>query len=36
MTPECFEQIEELYHAARAKSGEERRIALASPDHSLR
>jgi hypothetical protein len=29
MTPEHFQQIEELYHAARARSGEERSALLA-------
>ncbi len=36
MTPERFEQIEELYHAARTKSGQERADMLAQADPGLR
>jgi eukaryotic-like serine/threonine-protein kinase len=36
MTPERFRQIEELYHAARAKSGAERVALLAKTDPELR
>src|SRR5215471_11791333 len=36
MTPERFQQIEELYHAARAKTGDERAALLAQTDPELR
>lgn len=36
MTPERFRQIEELYHAARERSGEERTALLAQTDPELR
>src|SRR5438132_12250375 len=36
MTPERFQQIEELYHAAREKTGEERAALLAQTDPELR
>jgi len=36
MTSERFQQIEELYHAARAKTGEERAALLAQADPELR
>src|SRR3954453_18024627 len=36
MTPRRFEQIEELYHAAREKSAEERAALLAETDPELR
>jgi hypothetical protein len=36
MTPERFQQIEELYHAARARTGEERAALLAQADPELR
>src|SRR6516165_10264203 len=36
MTSERFQQIEELYHAARAKTGEERAALLARADPELR
>jgi hypothetical protein len=36
MTPERFEQIEELYHAAREKTAEERAAFLAQIDPKLR
>jgi len=36
MTPERFQQIEELYHAAREKSAEERAALLARTDPELR
>src|SRR5215471_3655605 len=36
MTPERFQQIEELYHAARAKTGDERAALLAEVDPELR
>src|SRR5215471_9049746 len=36
MTPEHFQQIEELYHAARARTGEERAALLAQADPELR
>ena len=36
MTPERFQQIEELYHAARERTGEERAALLAQTDPELR
>src|SRR5215813_4734438 len=36
MTPERFQQIEELYHAARMRTGEERAALLAQADPELR
>src|SRR5215831_9541584 len=36
MTPERFHQIEDLYHAARAKTGDERATLLAQADPDLR
>jgi tetratricopeptide (TPR) repeat protein len=36
MTPERFQQIEELYHAARAKTGRQREELLAQTDPELR
>ena len=36
MTPEYFQQIEELYHAAREKSTEERAALLSQVDPELR
>src|SRR5215469_5570068 len=36
MTPERFQQIEELYHAARERTGEERAALLAQADPELR
>jgi eukaryotic-like serine/threonine-protein kinase len=36
MTPERFQQIEELYHAARGKTAEERAALLAKTDPELR
>jgi len=36
MTPERFRQIEELYHAARAKTGKERAALLAGSEPELR
>ena len=36
MTPERFQQIEELYHAARTRTGEERAAMLAGADPELR
>src|SRR5215471_6608305 len=36
MTPERFQQIEELYHSARTKTGEERAALLAQADPELR
>src|SRR5580698_8167446 len=36
MTPEYFQQIEELYHAAREKSAEERAALLSQVDPELR
>jgi len=36
MTPEHFRQIEELYHAARARTGAERAALLAQTDPALR
>ncbi|HEY2018680.1 MAG TPA: protein kinase, partial [Bryobacteraceae bacterium] len=36
MTPERFRQIEELYHAARQKTGEDRAALLADADPGLR
>src|SRR5215472_3822598 len=36
MTSERFQKIEELYHAARAKTGEERAALLARADPELR
>ena len=36
MTPERFQQIEELYHAVREKSAEERAALLAQTDPELR
>jgi eukaryotic-like serine/threonine-protein kinase len=36
MTPERFQQIEELYHAARAKTGRQREALLAQTDPELR
>src|SRR6266568_3785018 len=36
MTPERFQQIEELYHAARERTGEERAALLARTDPELR
>ncbi|MBV9743002.1 MAG: protein kinase, partial [Acidobacteriia bacterium] len=36
MTPERFRQIEELYHAARARTGRERAVLLAETDPELR
>jgi len=36
MTPERFQEIEELYHAAREKSAEERAALLARTDPELR
>jgi serine/threonine-protein kinase len=36
MTPERFQQIEELYHAARARTGEDRAALLAQADSELR
>src|SRR5713226_8547766 len=36
MTPERFQQIEELYHAARERSGEERAALLAQTDPESR
>jgi hypothetical protein len=36
MTPERFQQIEELYHAARAQTGEERAVLLSHVDPQLR
>src|ERR1700686_4546412 len=36
MTPERFRQIEELYHAARETTGEERAALLAQTDPELR
>ncbi|MEO8052613.1 MAG: protein kinase, partial [Acidobacteriota bacterium] len=36
MTPERFRQIEELYHAARERTGEERTALLAQTDPELR
>jgi len=36
MTSERFQKIEELYHAARAKTGEERAALLAQADPELR
>ena len=36
MTPELFQQIEELYHAARAKDADERAALLANVDPELR
>jgi serine/threonine protein kinase/tetratricopeptide (TPR) repeat protein len=36
MTPERFEEIEELYHAVREKTGEERAALLAQTDPELR
>src|SRR5260221_9554387 len=36
MTPERFQQIEELYHAARERTGDERAALLALTDPELR
>src|SRR4030088_584503 len=36
MTPERFQQIEELYHAARERTAEERASLLAGADPELR
>ena len=36
MTPERFRQIEELYHAAREGTAEERAVLLAQTDPELR
>jgi serine/threonine protein kinase len=36
MNPERFQQIEELYHAARARTGDEREALLAQADPELR
>src|SRR5580704_5830979 len=36
MTPERFQQIEELYHAARERTAEERAALLAQTDPELR
>ena len=36
MTPERFRQIEELYHAARERTAEERAALLAQVDPELR
>ena len=36
MTPERFQQIEELYHAAREKTAEQRAALLAHTDPELR
>src|SRR5215831_2961599 len=36
MTPERFQQIEELYHAARERTGDERAALLAETDPELR
>ena len=36
MTPERFQQIEELYHAVRTSAGEERAALLAQADPELR
>jgi eukaryotic-like serine/threonine-protein kinase len=36
MTPERFQQIEELYHAARERSAEERAALLAKADPEVR
>ena len=36
MTPERFQQIEELYHAARESTAEERAALLAQTDPELR
>src|SRR5215472_1846006 len=36
MTPERFQQIEELYHAARERTGDERAALLADTDPELR
>src|SRR5438552_7523806 len=36
MTPERFQQIEELYHAARGKTAEERAALLAHTDPEFR
>ena len=36
MTPERFRQIEELYHAARESTAEERAVLLAQTDPELR
>jgi eukaryotic-like serine/threonine-protein kinase len=36
MTPEHFQQIEDLYHAAREKTAEERAALLSHVDHELR
>src|SRR5207245_9084138 len=36
MTPERFQQIEELYHAARQRTGDERAALLAQTDPELR